>query len=226
MRKTALFLSLALAIVMTQSAWATISFTATPLSQTVAQGGTFNVTFALNVTQSSSPSSVGGTDIFINALKSQNSVSDISNLFAITGYTSLVSGGVETGVSSFPDNLTAAHNTDHGTTTVENLTDSGTTFSSPITTPISNLQFETLTLSVAAGTPDGTYTFGTTVPNNSSDARGSHITDGTTGGYLIPDSQATFSITVVPEPGTLSLFALGALGAIGLNCVRARRKVS
>jgi len=86
MRKTALFLSLAIAIVMAQSAWATISFTATPLSQVVAQGGTFQVTFALNVTQSSSPSSVAGTDLFLEALKSQNSVSDISNLFVHLTY--------------------------------------------------------------------------------------------------------------------------------------------
>jgi hypothetical protein len=224
MKKTALITALVLAVALAQSAWATITFIATPASQTVAQGGTFNVTFALTVTQGSNPGQVFGTDLFINALKSQNSVSDISNLFAISGYTSLVTGGVETGVSSFPDTLTAAKNTNHGTTTVENTTDSGTTFNSPITTPISNLQFETLTFSVAPGTPLGTYTFGTTTPNNTSDARGSHISGDN--GYNIPTTQASFSITVVPEPATLSLMAMGGLSSLGLMLIRARRRKS
>src|ERR1700736_5418377 len=216
MKKTALITALVLAVALAQSAWATITFTAatfvtgtsTPTT-TVSQGGTFDVKFALTVTQSSLPTQVFGTDLFINALKSQNSVSDISNLFAISGYTSLVAGGVETGVSTFPDTLTAAKNTNHGTTTVENTTDSGTTFNSPITTPISNLQFETLTFSVAPGTPLGTYFFVTTVPNNTSDARGSHISGDN--GYNIPTTQASFSITVVPEPATWSLLGLGGL---------------
>jgi PEP-CTERM motif len=39
---------------------------------------------------------------------------------------------------------------------------------------------------------------------------------------LIP--QAIYTITVVPEPGTLSLLGLGALGSLGLTALRARRK--
>jgi PEP-CTERM motif len=39
---------------------------------------------------------------------------------------------------------------------------------------------------------------------------------------LIP--QAIYTITVVPEPATLSLLGLGALGSFGLTVLRARRK--
>ena len=38
------------------------------------------------------------------------------------------------------------------------------------------------------------------------------------------NSEPTFTITVVPEPATWSLFGLGALGALGLNLQRVRRK--
>jgi len=36
--------------------------------------------------------------------------------------------------------------------------------------------------------------------------------------------QAIYTITVVPEPATLSLFGLGALGSVGLTVIRARRR--
>src|ERR1043166_1731479 len=38
-------------------------------------------------------------------------------------------------------------------------------------------------------------------------------------------SQAIYTFTVVPEPGTLSLLGRGGLGSLGLSILRARRKI-
>lgn len=38
-------------------------------------------------------------------------------------------------------------------------------------------------------------------------------------------SQAIYTFTIVPEPGTLSLLGLGSLGSLGLCILRARRKI-
>lgn len=38
-------------------------------------------------------------------------------------------------------------------------------------------------------------------------------------------SQAIYTFTIVPEPATLSLLGLGGLGSLGLNILRARRKL-
>jgi hypothetical protein len=83
----------------------------------------------------------------------------------------------------------------------------------PVTTMTINLN----------GLAPGTYTLESTF--NSS--RISEQTDSSNGDHSFQNgvaSPATFTITVVPEPATLSLLGLSGLGSVGLTMLRARRK--
>jgi PEP-CTERM motif len=70
-----------------------------------------------------------------------------------------------------------------------------------------------------SGAPAGTYTLKTTdLSPKVSELSGSDFSDNPL------SSQANYIITVVPEPGTLSLLGLGGLGSLGLTILRARRR--
>lgn len=217
MKKLILTLTACLALAIVSSAFATITISANPSSQTVARGGTFNVTFSLQVTGGAGdPANVAGIDLFLQALKSQNSVSDISGFFSITGQTITLSGWSAAGPGNYSDALTAARSTNHGSSVVENLEDqalSANNAGQVRSVPFATTSFQTLTLAVAANVPVGTYTFTTSAPISSTDARGTHLTD-SSGNYFVPTTQATFSITVVPEPSTWAMIATGALGLV------------
>lgn len=75
-----------------------------------------------------------------------------------------------------------------------------------------------------SGVAPGTYTLESTFGGSRPSEQTEDLGGGNTAAHNFPVS--TFTITVVPEPGTLSLLGLGGLGSLGLTVIRARRRNS
>lgn len=87
--------------------------------------------------------------------------------------------------------------------------------SPPMLVPDGSYHVMDITFALAAGAPAGTYTLRTTTAS----PRGSIQVTSDFGDFALP--QASFVFTVVPEPSTLGLLALTAVGA---GVVRYRRR--
>jgi hypothetical protein len=73
-----------------------------------------------------------------------------------------------------------------------------------------------------SGAPAGTYTLeSTTLSPKTSEATEDSGANALTS---FPMAAAAYTITIVPEPGTLSLLGLGGLASLGLTVLRARRR--
>jgi PEP-CTERM motif len=105
-----------------------------------------------------------------------------------------------------------------------NATDLGATLP-PNQTLASNTSYlvEHLTIQIAANTPAGTYTiFTTTNSSNTDHSKTTAVGDGTFTRH--EPASAAYTITVVPEPATLSLLGLSGLGSLGMTMLRRRRR--
>ncbi|MFL6595160.1 MAG: PEP-CTERM sorting domain-containing protein [Chthoniobacterales bacterium] len=81
-----------------------------------------------------------------------------------------------------------------------------------------------ITLSTAANTAPGTYTISNTTAATTNVGGRISVTNSSTGQQTFAIDQSTFSFTVIPEPSTYALMAVGAV-ALGMVAYR-RRAVS
>ena len=104
-----------------------------------------------------------------------------------------------------------------------NASDLGAT-TPPNTSVASNNSYfvATLTLKINPGTPNGTYTISTTTLASNGGPKTSTVGDTNFQRHNLP--AATYTITVVPEPATLSLLGLSGLGSLGLTYLRRNRR--
>ena len=181
-----------------------------PAAGTYTPGSSFTFDITLSVANS-------GTDPVASAVNSISYWFETSALnnsyFTITSRNLTGSPFSDPQSTSFPQSIVAGGTAnDLGATTPTNTS---------VATD-SSYFVATITLQIAPNTPAGTYTISTTDFNSNVDhSKTSTVGDTSFGRHNI--AATTYTITVVPEPATLSLLALSGLGSFGMNVLRRRR---
>lgn len=180
----------------------------TDTSGSFGSSGTFS--FDVNLTFTSPPTSVRGYSLWLEVPTA------LAPFITITGeqyFTFTLGTSATPHAFNDPSGADSGYLTETGDLGAITNVGQGETAQPPGTYKVATFTF---TLS---GAPAGTYTIQSTVAS----PRTSEATeDGTFADFNF--AQTAYTLTVVPEPATLSLLGLGGLGSFGLTVLRARRR--
>jgi hypothetical protein len=229
MKKITLILTAAISLIAYQ-AFAqspTISITGVNVTIGAAAGSTTNSQLSVVISGTNSIGNISSANMLLGTLTSgPHSGANLFNVYV----SSLVSPFNNTNGTSSSSNRSTfttagdAANSGHTISTPTNL-DLGANTTSPVTvnsTGTTTIPFDVITFtSLQALTPGTVYDFFATAGGHL-DAQGSWV-DNSSNATFDLNSEPLFTITVVPEPATLSLLGLSGLGSLGLNILRRRR---
>jgi PEP-CTERM motif len=222
MKKAFLILTASLLL---SASWAladiTLSFddhTGTANAGTYAPGATFSFDIMLSIT-SQPPNNVAGFSLWFETAAANSGLFTIT---ALPNHTGSPFSQVTGDSGDFPAALTTANSTHSGFAQNAAVTDLGATSGTNQVTP-GTYFLETITFSISGAITPGTYTLmNTSASTGQPLGKRSVVNDGSFNTFDIASS--TYTITIVPEPATLSLVVLGALGTTGLIFLRRKRQ--
>jgi hypothetical protein len=168
--------------------------------------------FSLNVSSSWSGYSSVGLSYWLQV------PSSVASAFSITGvtYSSTFPNGNQTSPATVLFNDSVAGDGAASGFTIETRDLGAVVANTSMPVAAGTSADTTMTINLNGLAP-GTYTLESTF----SGSRISEESDNSFGDHAFPVS--TFTITIVPEPATLSLLGLSGLGSLGLTMLRARR---
>jgi hypothetical protein len=218
MKKSFLILAAIVSLATFQAFGQTISVNGT--SATGSAGSTFTLTLSLTVSGTNTIGNVESVNMLLRTLNG-SAFFTLGTITPISPFTLANNGAA----STFNTSGDAANS---GFTVSNPSIDEGANAPAVSAAPVAGtgtttFNFETIQFISSGSTPAGVYHFSTTL-GGIGDAQGSWVDNSNNATFDI-NSAPDFTITIaaVPEPATLSLVGLGALGALGMTILRRRR---
>jgi hypothetical protein len=228
MKKLILTLTVLVGLIAYQAFGQTISITGVNSTIGSASGSFVDVQLSLQITGTNSIANVESINMLLKTFASGGGLNG-GGLFQITSITPTAPfTTINTNPSNLPSHFDSVGDAANSGATVSHQTtdlgDNAPSGSAPAVaaTGTTVIPFETIRFTSLSGLSAGSiYNFSATA-GGSGDGQGSFI-DNTSSASFSVNSEPLFTITVVPEPATLSLLCLGGLGSLGVNILRRRR---